>query len=141
MAKRYDNDFDAESFVENFRAQDGTPASPSKTIEESSTPTQSSANPAKAERKSAKDAQQKHGYTVEEYIARFLDDLSYKKPKARFPQVGIHPEFVKAIQRMKDLNGVWGSSISTYINNVLAAHFDEYRAVIDDLTNNSYRDE
>lgn len=141
MAKRYDNDFDAESFVENFRAQDGTSASPSKTTERSSAPTQSSADSAKAERKSAKDARQKQGYTVEGYIARFLDDLSYKKPKARFPQVGIHPEFVKAIQRMKDLNGVWGSSISTYINNVLAAHFDEYRAVIDDLTNNSYRDE
>lgn len=141
MAKRYDNDFDAESFVENFRAQDGTPASPSKTIEGSSTSPQSTVDSAKAERKPTRETRQKQGYTVEGYIARFLDDLSYKKPKARFPQVGIHPEFVKTIQRMKDLNGVWGSSISTYINNVLAAHFDEYRAVIDDLTNNSYRDE
>lgn len=141
MAKRYDNDFDAESFVENFRAQDGTSASPSKTTERSSTQPQSTVDSAKAERKSTRETRQKQGYTVEGYIARFLDDLSYKKPKARFPQVGIHPEFVKAIQRMKDLNGVWGSSISTYINNVLAAHFDEYRAVIDDLTNNSYRNE
>lgn len=141
MAKRYDNDFDAESFVENFRAQDGTSASPSKTMERSSTQPQSTVDSAKAERKSTRETRQKQGYTVEGYIARFLDDLTYKKPKARFPQVGIHPEFVKAIQRMKGLNGVWGSSISTYINNVLAAHFDEYRAVIDDLTNNSYRDE
>ena len=35
MAKRYDNDFDADAFVENFRAKEVPPSSPRNNTEES----------------------------------------------------------------------------------------------------------
>ncbi len=69
MAKRYDNSFDAEGFVENFRAQDDAPA-PLKTCRK---PKGGSREKKIPERSVSPDA-------VDDYQARFIDDLKYRYP-------------------------------------------------------------
>ncbi len=134
MAKRYDNDFDAEAFVENFRAQDDS-ATPS------AAPTrENKSQPSKSAKKDVppKDSNVKLSDTVIGFIEKFLNNLKYKRPKNRYPQVGIHPKFCEQIEKMQKRNGRWGCSISTYVNTVLEDHFRENQPMIDDLTNNSY---
>ncbi len=133
MAKRYDNDFDAEGFVENFRAKDypATPSGPK-------TP----ANEEKKQRiKEPKESKSEPSQSAIGFKEKYLDSLKYKSPNRRYPQVGIHPDFVKVIKRLEDANGTWGCSVSTYINNVLAAHFSENEEIINDLLENSYKNE
>lgn len=144
MAKRYDNDFDAEGFVENFRAKD-YPAAPS--AEKTSAgnnhevPTVPAINEKKQRRKEPKESKGEPSQSVIGFKEKYLDSLKYKSPNKRYPQVGIHPDFVKAIKKLEDANGTWGCSVSTYINNVLAAHFDENEDIITDLLENSYKNE
>lgn len=135
MAKRYDNDFDAEAFVENFRAQDDSVTSPSATTVKESK--KQSPNPPQKDL-SPKDSSGKPPDTVVGFIEKFLNNLKYKRPKNRYPQVGIHPKFCEQIEKMQKRNGRWGCSISTYVNTVLEEHFRDNQPMIDDLTNNSY---
>lgn len=79
MAKRFDNDFDAEGFVENFRAKEDTSAS----------------CPDNDERIRMRDVPvRKHDVAgsvqgepalADEYQARFIDDLKYRLPPAGWP--------------------------------------------------------
>lgn len=134
MAKRYDNDFDAEAFVENFRAQDDSATPSAAPMRENKS------QPSKSAKKdvSPKDSNAKPSDTAVGFIEKFLNNLKYKRPKNRYPQVGIHPKFCEQIEKMQKRNGRWGCSISTYVNTVLEDHFRENQPMIDDLTNNSY---
>lgn len=117
MAKRYDNDFDAEAFVENFRAQDDTPSTRQK-IE------------AKDERRP------KPACSADEYQERFIDNLKYRFPPSRWPQVMISPTFVSLITNLENICGNRRANLSTFINNVLEQHFNEYETSIKALKDN-----
>ena len=119
MAKRYDNSFDAEGFVENFRAQDDAPA-PSKLAE---SPKVEAGKKKIPERSVSPDA-------VDDYQARFIDDLKYRYPPNRWPPVMISPEFASNINRLELLCGNRRANLSTYINNVLEQHFRDCEAQI-----------
>lgn len=119
MAKRYDNSFDAEGFVENFRAQDDAPA-PSKLAESPKVEAEKKKIP---ERSVSPDV-------VDDYQAWFIDDLKYRYPPNRWPQVMISPEFASNINRLELLCGNRRANLSTYINNVLEQHFRDCEAQI-----------
>lgn len=144
MAKRYDNDFDAEGFVENFRAKD-YPTAPSGPIasgeDKDMLPTVPANDGKKQRRKEPKESKSEPAQLAIGFKEKYLDSLKYKSPNRRYPQVGIHPDFVKTIKRLEDANGTWGCSVSTYINNVLAVHFSENKEIINDLLENSYKNE
>lgn len=101
MAKRYDNDFDAEAFVENFRAKEALPSAPRNITEESiptaqeppsSVLTNHKGSSASKFRNSALTAQ------AEEYRRKFIDDLTCLCPPSGCSNVRICPEFVKQIR-------------------------------------------
>lgn len=119
MAKRYDNSFDAEGFVDNFRAQDDAPA-PSKPTESPAVETVKKKVPKKYVTPDS----------VDGYQARFIDDLKYRYPPNRWPQVMISPEFASNINRLELLCGNRRANLSTYINNVLEQHFRDCEAQI-----------
>ena len=144
MAKRYDNDFDAEGFVENFRAKDypATPSDPKTPGKDDDVAPMVPVNDEKKQRrKEPKESKSEPSQSAIGFKEKYLDSLKYKSPNRRYPQVGIHPDFVKVIKRLEDANGTWGCSVSTYINNVLAAHFSENEEIINDLLENSYKNE
>lgn len=143
MAKRYDNDFDAEGFVENFRAKEypPTPSETGKSEDSDITKSQTVSEDKKLRNRNAKPSKDSPTETVIGFKEKYIDSLKYKSPNKRFPQVGIHPDFVKVIKRLEDANGTWGCSVSTYINNVLADHFKANEVIINDLLENFYRNE
>ena len=143
MAKRYDNDFDAEGFVENFRAKEYPPAPSESGRPENSDTTKapSVSDERKPRNRRAETSKASPAETVIEFKEKYIDSLKYKSPNKRFPQVGVHPDFVKLIKRLEDANGTWGCSVSTYINNVLADHFKANETIINDLLENFYSDE
>lgn len=138
MAKRFDNDFDANGFVDNFRAQDDSATPLVSNTEEKPLPIPASRPPNNPRSKSPNDSSSEPSDTVIGFIEKFLNNLKFKKPKTRYPQAGIHPKFFEKIEKMQKRNGIWGCSISTYVNAVLDAHFNENQDVIDDLINNTY---
>ncbi len=143
MAKRYDNDFDAEGFVENFRAKEYPAPSQDGNKQQDSDTAQTSPATDDKKTRNRTTAKSKDSPTepVIGFKEKYLDSLKYKSPNRRYPQVGIHPDFVKVIKRLEDANGTWGCSVSTYINNVLAAHFKDNEDIINDLLENSYNNE
>lgn len=143
MAKRYDNDFDAEGFVENFRAKEYPAAPQEENMLQDSDTAQAPAvaDEKKIRNKKSVGSKDRPAESVIGFKEKYLDSLKYKSPNRRYPQVGVHPDFVKIIKRLEDANGTWGCSVSTYINNVLAAHFKDNEDIINDLLENSYKDE
>lgn len=143
MAKRYDNDFDAEGFVENFRAKEYPAAPQEENMQQDSDTAQAPAvaDEKKIRNKKSVGSKDRPAESVIGFKEKYLDSLKYKSPNRRYPQVGVHPDFVKIIKRLEDANGTWGCSVSTYINNVLAAHFKDNEDIINDLLENSYKDE
>ena len=104
MAKRYDNDFDADAFVENFRAKEAPTSPPRNNTEESISTVQEphssvlsnhKGTSASKSRNSALSAQ------VEEYRRRFIDDLTYLCP----PSYNLHQQPAQtALRRMQGRN-------------------------------------
>ena len=133
MAKRYDNDFDADAFVENFRAKEAPPSAPRNITEESiptaqeppsSVLTNHKGSSASKSRNSALTAQ------AEEYRRRFIDDLTYLCPPSGCSNVRICLEFVKQIRQLQLICGNRKANLTTFINNLLRQHFDQCKGAI-----------
>lgn len=135
MAKRYDNDFDAEGFVENFRAKD-YPAAPSAATDDKRQvePPAAGEAPVRKENK-IKTAVRKGRPTesADDYKATFIDDLKYRFPESGWSQVKIHPELKAKIIFLETVCRSHRSNLSTFINNVLEQHFRDYEAQITEL--------
>lgn len=127
MAKRYDNDFDAAAFVDNFRATEDPPSSPEQNQTEKT-----------VEQPKPRQAKPKSTTSMDDYKRKFIEPLTYKNPRFRFPAVGIHPDFMKRLMQIKLASDRWGISVSTYLNNVLEQHFRDYDKTIDEyVTDNN----
>ena len=133
MAKRYDNDFDADAFVENFRAKEAPLSAPKNNTEESiptaqeptfSVLTTHKGTSASKSRNSALSAQ------VEEYRRKFIDDMTYLCPPSGCSNVRICHEFVKQIRQLQLQCGSRKANLTTFINNLLRQHFDECKDAI-----------
>ena len=119
MAKRYDNDFDAEGFVENFRAKDEPPAP--RTLKEKQPVTEEQDGVANRKEKTAteRSERQKPTDSADDYKAAYIDDLKYRFPEYGWPQVKINPAFCSRIANLEILCGNRRANLSTFINNVL----------------------
>lgn len=134
MAKRFDNDFDANGFVDNFRAIDGTIASRipiDKSTSENQEPVEKQIPEKEAhvapiipQRKPDKEI------TTEDYQNEFLNNLKYRCPESIWKSVKISPDFITIIQRLITATGSRRTSFSSFINNVLEEHFREHQTEI-----------
>ena len=97
MAKRYDNDFDAEAFVENFRAKEA-PLPTSHNNAEKSISTAQEPIPTELSNHTSKSRNSALTAQAEEYRRKFIDDLTYLCPPSGCSNVRICPEFVKQIR-------------------------------------------
>ena len=133
MAKRYDNDFDAEAFVENFRAKEAPPSAPRNSTEESIPTTHEPPSSVQSNHKGSSTSKSRNSALsaqVEEYRQKFIDDLSYLCPPIGCSNVRICPEFVKQIKQLQLLCGNRKANLTTFINNLLRQHFDECKEAI-----------
>ncbi len=67
---------------------------------------------------------------IEDYRKRFLLDKTYLRPRLRFLMVEINPNFIQKIKRIISYECDSPCSIKSFVNNVLADHFERYKDII-----------
>ena len=68
---------------------------------------------------------------IEDYRKRFLLDKTYLRPRLRFLMVEINPDFIQKIKRIISYESDSPCSIKSFVNNVLADHFERYKDIIE----------
>lgn len=67
------------------------------------------------------------------YMALFINNSVHVRPQEKYLMVDIYPEFVHTIKKIlisQDCGSGRKCSVKAYVNNVLAAHFEEYADII-----------
>ena len=135
MGKVYESEIDPDEFIRSFREESSSlstlkkksPDKAAPTVPETDNPVEPSKKPTPAEhRKSNVDHDRER-----EYMERFVRNMAYMAPEVKFTQTEIDPEFIWKIRQIlfcREKGRV--CSVKAYINNVLAAHFEEYADII-----------
>lgn len=133
MGKVYESDIDPDEFIRSFREESSslsTLKQPKEQTQDNSVPppqqpqTQSKPMPVKEAPSSESDREK-------EYMDRFVRNMAYMAPEEKFTPTEIDPDFIWKIRKIlfcRQKGRV--CSVKAYINNVLAAHFDEYADII-----------
>lgn len=136
MAKVYESEIDPDEFIRSFREESSSLSTLKKPVEQPQenqeqppqtpqTPqTQSKPMPVKETPSSESDREK-------EYMDRFVRNMAYMAPEEKFTPTEIDPDFIWKIRKIlfcRQKGRV--CSVKAYINNVLAAHFDEYADII-----------
>ena len=130
MAKKLDVDIDPGKFLDSFRPEMPAPAA----RESPRTDGNTSVNEARLKTKAGKDAMEKE----EEYLERFLH--SPKIPVCSGKTAYIRKGYHERIQRIVQVIGKNGFTLSVYVDRVLEQHFREYEEVIRRLYKKNYED-
>lgn len=140
MAKVYESDIDPDEFIRSFRDDpSGISSMKKKSTEEKKSenaisedkthPTENKEDPPKPA-PTNKTASVVLADTENEYRQKYIANIAYLRPKERFLMVEIHPDHIQAIKRIISYERNSPCSIKSYINNVLAEHFERYEAII-----------
>lgn len=129
MAKVYESEIDPDEFIRSFR-EESSSLSTLKTKPKAEAQTQESEpKPAKDKAKGDTSADRER-----EYLERFVWNMTYMSPQDKYVTTEIDPEIEWKIRRIlfcRKKGRV--CSLKAFINNVLAAHLEEYADVINQL--------
>ena len=139
MAKVYESDIDPDEFIRSFRDDpSGLSSIKRKSTEKKSedTPSDNKTQPTESKAEPPKTAPANKTSSVaptdaeSEYRQKYIANLAYLRPKLRFLMVEINPDFIQIIKRIISYEINSPCSIKSYINNVLAEHFERYETII-----------
>lgn len=135
MAKVYDSDVDPDEFIRDFRQEPSGIGGLKKApmIKDDATPTPISELPKgkTVPNRPKRNVCEEIDDRDEAYRRRFLLDPTYMWPQEKFQPVEIDPEFVQKIRRIISYEKKRPCTVKAYVNNVLAAHFEQYAAYIE----------
>lgn len=126
MGKVYESDIDPDEFIRSFREESSSLSTLKKPQEQAAEPVSVSSQP-----QSAKNETMPASDRENEYMERFVRNMRYMAPEDKFTTTEIDPDFIWKIRKIlfcRKKGRV--CSVKAYINNVLAAHFDEYADII-----------
>lgn len=140
MAKVYESDIDPDEFIRSFRDDpSGISSMKKKSAEEKTSenpqsevkaqPAESKAEPPKPA-PATKTSPPNTTNAESEYRQKYIANTAYLRPKLRFLMVEISPDHIQKIKRIISYEINSPCSIKSYINNVLAEHFERYEAII-----------
>ncbi len=126
MGKVYESDIDPDEFIRSFREESSSLSTLKQPTEQPAeeipqpqpSPTEEKELPTDTDRE-------------KEYMDRFVRNMAYMAPEEKFTPTEIDPDFIWKIRKIlfcRQKGRV--CSVKAYINNVLAAHFDEYADII-----------
>ena len=140
MAKVYESDIDPDEFIRSFRddpsgissmkkksTEEKTSENPPS--EENADPTESKAEPPR-QAPVTKTSMPATTNAESEYRQKYIANTAYLRPKLRFLMVEINPDFIQKIKRIISYENGSPCSIKSFVNNVLAEHFERYEAII-----------
>ena len=133
MAKKYESEIDPDEFIRSFREEPSSLSSLNRKPKESPLPDTAGSTEKKAESALSVKSSSEQSSSDEErerlFRERFITRTTYLRPQVKFLMVEIDPVIIGKIKRLIAIeNG--SCSLKSYINNVLAAHFEEYADVI-----------
>ena len=133
MAKKYESEIDPDEFIRSFREEYSSLSSLNRKPKESPLPDTAGSTEKKAESALSVKSSSEQSSSDEErerlFRERFITRTTYLRPQVKFLMVEIDPVIIGKIKRLIAFeNG--SCSLKSYINNVLAAHFEEYADVI-----------
>lgn len=133
MAKKYESEIDPDEFIRSFREEPSSLSSLNRKPKEGPLPDTAGSSEQKAETALSVKSGPEQSSSDEErerlFRERFITRTTYLRPQVKFLMVEIDPVIIGKIKRLIAFeNG--SCSLKSYINNVLAAHFEEYADVI-----------
>ena len=133
MAKKYESEIDPDEFIRSFREEPSSLSSLNRKPKEGPLPDTAGSSEQKAETALSVKSGSEQPSSDEErerlFRERFITRTTYLRPQVKFLMVEIDPVIIGKIKRLIAFeNG--SCSLKSYINNVLAAHFEEYADVI-----------
>lgn len=133
MAKKYESEIDPDEFIRSFREEPSSLSSLNRKPKESPLSDATGSTEQKAETALSVKSGSEQSSSDEErerlFRERFITRTTYLRPQVKFLMVEIDPVIIGKIKRLIAFeNG--SCSLKSYINNVLAAHFEEYADVI-----------
>lgn len=134
MAKKLDVDIDPGKFLDSFRPEMPASAPEVEDKAEGNAGGKPAAEKTKAPQKTPRTGKGKE----EEYLERFLN--APKIPVCSGRTAYIRKSYHERIQRIVQVIGKNGLTLSVYVDRVLEEHFREYEEVIRKLYKKSYED-
>ena len=133
MAKKYESEIDPDEFIRSFREEPFSLSSLNRKPKESPLSDTAGSTEDKTESAISVKSGSEQSSSDEErerlFRKRFITRTTYLRPQVKFLMVEIDPVIIGRIKRLIAFeNG--SCSLKSYINNVLAAHFEEYADVI-----------
>ena len=128
MGKVYESDIDPDEFIRSFREESSSLSSLKKPEEPKEQTVVQTHSP---QQLSAKEESVPDSDRENEYMEKFVRNMRYMAPEDKFTTTEIDPDFIWKIRKIlfcRKKGRV--CSVKAYINNVLAAHFDEYADII-----------
>lgn len=139
MAKVYESEIDPDEFIRSFREESSSLSTLKKKPKEAQTqelgpettkvPSTKSVSESQPNERVGKDADRER-----KYLERFVWNMTYMSPQDKYVTTEIDPEIEWKIRRIlfcRKKGRV--CSLKAFINNVLAAHLEEYADVINQL--------
>lgn len=129
MAKVYESEIDPDEFIRSFREESSSLSTLKKKPKAEAQTQESEPKPAKDKAKGDTTADRER-----EYLERFVWNMTYMSPQDKYVTTEIDPEIEWKIRRIlfcRKKGRV--CSLKAFINNVLAAHLEEYADVINQL--------
>mgnify|MGYP001121292839 CR=1 FL=1 len=129
MAKKYESEIDPDEFIRSFREESSSLSTLKKKPKAEAQTQESEPKPAKDKAKGDTSADRER-----EYLERFVWNMTYMSPQDKYVTTEIDPEIEWKIRRIlfcRKKGRV--CSLKAFINNVLAAHLEEYADVINQL--------
>lgn len=129
MAKKYESEIDPDEFIRSFREESSSLSTLKKPKENVDMKPVAESNDNSAASVTATNTPVSVTDREEMFRERFITKTTYLRPQVKFLMVEIDPVIIGKIKRLIAYeNG--SCSLKSYINNVLAAHFEEYADII-----------
>lgn len=129
MAKKYESEIDPDEFIRSFREESSSLSTLKKPKENVDMKPVAKSNDNLAASVTATNTPVSVTDREEMFRERFITKTTYLRPQVKFLMVEIDPVIIGKIKRLIAYeNG--SCSLKSYINNVLAAHFEEYADII-----------
>ncbi|MFV9805703.1 DUF3408 domain-containing protein [Phocaeicola vulgatus] len=127
MGKVYESDIDPDEFIRSFREESSSLSSLKKPQE----PKEQTAEQTPLTRQQPMEKPSLDSDKENMYMEKFVRNMRYMAPEDKFTTTEIDPDFIWKIRKIlfcRKKGRV--CSVKAYINNVLAAHFEEYADII-----------
>lgn len=131
MAKKYESEIDPDEFIRSFREEPSALSTFKRESADKKSDSKSTTDFGKEQSDAISATSALSNNAIEDYREKFVLDKAYLRPRERFMMVEVSPDFIRKIKRIISYEGYSPCTIKSYINNVLADHFERYKSIIE----------